>query len=256
MLIELFLLDDLLLNLLIVRLAAALLSVRPPLLRQTGAVLLPTLVSALAAYRFSFLAGPLFRLPLLAVMACAQPFKGIRGFAAAMGATLFSTLVTGGAVMALALITGGGMSRGFIEGGISLRAAVAGAALASFLPRLASRIMSRRVRAENAASVVILHKGLLRRFCGMVDTGSSLTEPVSGLPVVVIRCRALKAYAKRPIPIVTAAGRGELWGFRPERVSVNGREVACFAAVTEERLSAEAIVPPVLLGPGESQREV
>ena len=216
MLIELFLLDELLLNLLIVRLAAALLSVRPPLFRQVGAALLSALAAAAAAYRFAWLTHPAFRPPLLALMALALPFKGWRGFARAMGAILFSTLVTGGAVCAFALLT--------------------------------RRIMARRVRAENAVTVVVLHKGVIRRFCGMADTGNSLTEPVSGLPVIVLRCRALKPYAKLPIPVVTAAGRGELRGFRPERLSVNGREVACFAAVTDESISAEAIVPPVLIG--------
>ena len=248
MLIELFLLDELLLNLLIVRLAAALLSVRPPLFRQVGAALLSALAAAAAAYRFAWLTHPAFRLPLLALMALALPFKGWRGFARAMGAILFSTLVIGGAVYAFALLTGGGISGGFIRGGISLRTAIVSFVLASFLPRAARRIMSRRVRAENAVTVVVLHKGVIRRFCGMADTGNSLTEPVSGLPVIVLRCRALKPYAKLPIPVVTAAGRGELRGFRPERLSVNGREVACFAAVTDESISAEAIVPPVLIG--------
>ena len=248
MMIELFLLDELLLNLLIVRLAAALLSVRPPLYRQLGAAVCSALTSALAAYLWPWLTSVWARPLLLGLMASALPVKGAGGFARAMGAVLFSTLVIGGAVLAFALASGGGVSGGFIEGGITLRAAVISFALASFLPAAARRILRRRIKNEVCVRVAVLHRGVLRSFVGMVDTGNTLAEPISGLPVVVIRCRALEPYAKLPLPVVTAAGRGSLNCFRPEKVSVSGTPVDCMVAVTRERISAEAIVPPELAG--------
>lgn len=244
MYIELFLLDDLLLNLLIVRLAAALLSVRPPTYRVIAAGAASALVSAAAAYLAPFLRKPLFRLPLLALLSLALPARSPKAFFRGMGAVLFATFVTGGAAVVIALLTGGGTREGFLSGGIPLRTALLTALAASFLPSAARRLMRRRLKNESLAELLILHDGTLRRFTALVDTGNSLYEPVSGLPVAVIRCPALRRGAKLPIPVRTAAGRTVLMGFKPERVSVNGREVDCIVAVTKERLKAEAIVPP------------
>ena len=58
MYVELFLLDNLLMNLLIMRLAAALLSVRPPLYRQAAAVAFTACYAALAAYLWPLLGRP------------------------------------------------------------------------------------------------------------------------------------------------------------------------------------------------------
>lgn len=244
--IELFLADNLLLNLLILRLAAALLSVRPPLFRQLGAAIVSALTAALAAYLFPPLQSPFMRLPLLFLMAAALPVRGARGFAAAAGAVLFATFAVGGTVLALSLMLGGGSEDGYITGGIGLRAAILSAAAASFLPSWARRLLRRRSTSKYRVSVTLLHRGVLRRFEGIVDTGNTLAAPVSGLPVVVIRCAALAPYAKLPLNAATPAGRSRLMGFYPERLSVEGREVECVVAVAAGTLSAEAIVPPAL----------
>ena len=242
---EVFLLDNLLLNLLIVRLAAALLSVRPPLSRQICVSLFSALIAAAAAYAEPRLTDPRLRLPMLAVMALAIPVRTARGFAGAMAATAFATLTVGGAAFAAALISGGG-AEGVIAGGIGLRAALISAAAASFLPRCARSVLKRRLKNETVAEVVILHKGILRRFTALVDTGNTLTEPMSGLPVAVVKCRAFKPAARLEIPVSTAAGSTFLKGFIPERISVNGRETVCAVALSEQRLSADALIPPEL----------
>lgn len=247
---EVFLLDNLLLDLLIVRLAAALLSVRPPLIRQIGVSLVSALIAAAAAYAAPRLTDPRLRLPMLAVMALAVPFKSFRGFAGAAAATALATLTVGGAALAAALIFGGSFEGG-IFGGIELRAAIVIAASASLLPRCFRSLLKRRLKNETAAEVVILHKGILRRFTAIVDTGNTLTEPLSGLPVAVVRCRAFVPAAKLEIPVSTAAGSTTLKGFIPERISVNGRETFCAVALSDERLSAEALIPPELCLPAE-----
>ena len=244
MYIELFLADNVLLNLLIVRLAAAMLSVRPPLHRELGCAAISAAVAALAAFRFPLLQSPFFRAPLLLLMALALPFKGTRAFLRAALAVLAATLTVGGCALAVACLFGGGFENGGLRGGIPLRAATVAAAAAAFLPRAARRLLSRRVRNSFRVNVTLLHGGFVRRFTALVDTGNTLHEPVSGLPVAVVRCRSLERFAVIPISVSTAAGKAELRGFFPDRISVNGVETACFVAVTRERLAEEAIVPP------------
>ena len=255
--IELFMLDDLLMNLLIVRLAAALLSVRPPLYREFGVAFVSSLFAALAAFRFPILAKPAFRLPLLTLITLSLPAKSPRAFLVSAAAVLFSTFTVGGLAVCIAFLTGGGVSGGFIRGGTGLRAAALPAAGASFLPAAARRVLKRRIKNAAAAKVVILHGGFLRSFTALVDTGNCLSEPLSGLPVAVVRCRALERYAFLPIPAVTAAGNTTLRGFLPDKISVDGTEVACVVAVTKARLSADAIIPPSVCpadGAGEEGR--
>ena len=248
MYIEIFLLDNLLLNLLIVRLAAVMLSVRPPLYRQTGAAFISALTAALAAYKLPWLGSPLLRLPLLALISAAIPFKGAKGLIIAMSATLVSTLIVGGGTFALALIDGGGFENGSISGGITLRTMLISLALMSLIPSAIRRILRRRLAAQTSVRVLIAHKGILRRFDGIIDTGNTLAEPVSGMSVVIVRCPALKRFAKIPVPTTTAAGRTWLMCFQPDSISVDGREVECMVALTDERLSAEAVVPPEVCG--------
>ena len=244
MYLELFLLDNLLMNLLIVRLAAALLSARPPLLRQLGAAFLSAASAALAAYLFPWLRRAAFRLPMLAVMALAIPVSSPRGFLTAAAATLFATFAVGGCALALAYMTGGGALDGVLAGGIGMRTALVSAAAASFLPRAARRILRRRQKNLGSARLVVVHGGIARRFNALVDTGNSLCEPVTGLPVAVVRCRALERFADIPIRVSTAAGGATLMAFRPERISVDGREVDCMVALTRAGLSEEALIPP------------
>lgn len=247
MYLELFLIDDLLLNLLILRLAAALVSVRPPIYRIGAAALAASGVSAAAAYLLPLLRSPFFRLPLLALMALGLPGKGLKAFLVNAAAVLTATFTAGGCALAAAYLSGGGMKDGFISGGVSLRILLAAAFAVSFLPRAIRSILRRRILNEASAKVVLLHDGVPRRFDALIDTGNSLHEPVTGLPVAVIRCRALKAYARIPVPVSSAAGSSVLFGFKPDRFSVNGRETACIVAVTDEKTGAEAILPPELV---------
>lgn len=244
---ELFLLDDLLLNLLIMRFAAALLSVRPPKIRICAAAFASSLVSAAAAYLWPILRSPLLRLPLLLVLTLGLPTGSLKGLLKNAGAVLLATFTAGGCALAAAYFTGGGLKDGFISGGLPLRAALIAALAVSFLPSAARRLLRRRLRNENSASVVILKGGVPRRFTAAVDTGNRLFEPVSGLPVALVRCGDYARFAHLPIPAETAAGKVLLMGFKPERISVNGREVDCIVAVTDKNIGAEALVPPDIL---------
>jgi hypothetical protein len=247
MYIEVFLMDNLLMDMLILDLAAALMGCARPYLKMLAASAAASALAALAAYGTA-LRSPLLRLPMLILLALALPVKGVRGAAKAALAVIGATFAVGGCVLAAAYLAGGGAEKGFITGGIGLRAALIGAASAAALPRAARRLRSARRLGESQAKLLVLEGGVLRSFDAFVDTGNTLFEPVSGLPVAVIRCRPLERRAKIPVPAVTPAGRTALWGFKPERVSVNGREVDCVIALTRQKLPAEALIPPELLG--------
>ena len=249
MYIELFLLDNLLMNLLIVRLAAALLSVRPPLYLQTAVSLLTAVYAAAAAYLWPLLGRPPLRPLMLAVMALALPFTGVKGYLTCCAATLFAALAAGGAAFCTALIMGGGIEGGFIKAGVPLRTALIAALAVSLLPRAARAVQKRRLSGSMLAQFTVEHKGLRHRFTALVDTGNRLSEPVTGLPVAVVACPALKRYAYLPVRIRTAAGEHTLYAFRPERAVVDGESVNCLVAVTEARKGAEAVIPPELCRP-------
>lgn len=246
MYVELFLLDNLLMNLLIVRLAAALLQVSPPLMRQTAAALLAAGYAAAAAYLRPVM-GSLWLRPLpLVLLSLGLPFRGPRGFFACLAALLPATFCVGGAAVCAALLTGGRAGDGFISAGIPLRAALAGAAAASFLPRAARRLAAKR-GGGSFARLSITQAGITRTFRAFIDTGNRLSEPLTGLPVAVVGCRALGRYADIPISVRTAAGRGTLMAFRPDSVSVNGLPAACLVAVSSAGLEHEAVIPPALV---------
>ena len=246
MYIELFLLDNLLMNLLIVRLAAALLSVRPPLYRQLAAASASAAYAALAAYLLPWLSGPAARPLPLALMAGAIPAKTPKGFLHAAVATLFATLTAGGAALVIALAFGGGVINGFIAGGAPLRTALLAAAAASVMPRAVRSILLRRAPSGLLVELTIEHAGITRSFTALVDTGNGLAEPLTGLPIAVLSCRALARYARLPVRVNTAGGQCVLYAFKPDRMLVEGMPVSALVAVTGQRMRCDALVPPSL----------
>ena len=89
---------------------------------------------------------------------------------------------------------------------------------------------------------------------GLADSGNLLTEPLSGLPVILIPEKALPAPPStrfRVIPVKTVNGEGILRGFLPERCLVAGRETDCCVALTEE----DRAIVPLCLMPNEKRRK-
>lgn len=104
-----------------------------------------------------------------------------------------------------------------------------------------------------------------------IDTGNTLNEPFSGLPVVVISCRAIQKilpaavsdYIKsgkfpttsdgfRLVPFSTVSGNGLLPAFRSDCISVKGSEkcLNCYIAVLNGEISASgysALINPEAL---------
>ena len=147
---------------------------------------------------------------------------------------------------------------------------------AAFMPRSIRKILSRRVRNEQivhikyefaapnsnrceknkssheskSSGITILKrdKRIFSAEClGIIDTGNALSEPISGLPVIVLGAKRHSEFAQAanvPIPMRTAAGESLLFGLKPKKLLINGCPVEAILAVGA-KLDA-ALVPAVL----------
>ena len=151
-----------------------------------------------------------------------------------------------------------------------------GAAAAAFMPRSIRKILSRRIRNEQivhikyefaapnsnrceknkssheskSSGITILKrdKRIFSAEClGIIDTGNALSEPISGLPVIVLGAKRHSEFAQAanvPIPMRTTAGESLLFGLKPKKLLINGCPVEAILAVGA-KLDA-ALVPAVL----------
>ncbi len=83
-------------------------------------------------------------------------------------------------------------------------------------------------------------------FESMVDTGCTLKEPFSGLPVILAEEELLKTIyvpqeKMRIIPFSTASGLGSVYGFKPLRLTVNGQTLhsGCYIGICKNTLKGE-----------------
>jgi len=251
MYIELFLLDNLLMNLIILRLASAMLSAQASMIRTTLFALAGAAVAALGAGGAALLLSPIAKLILTAFMSLALPAHGAKRRVLAFLAAFVSAAAVGGVVMLISLTLGGEMLFGAVYSGLSLRTALIGGAFASFLPNLIRRILSRRI--ENSQTVrlsILLKTGGKIECAALIDSGNLLLEPVSALPVIVLCSKKYQAAAKRaniPIPARTAGGGCILYALKPLRVFINGAAVNALIAFSEAKT---ALVPLSLVHGG------
>lgn len=244
-------------NLIILRLASAMLSLGAGFIRTTLFALLGAAVAALAAgggTRFSCLNSPTAKLFLTALMSLALPGRGLRARALAFLAVFVSAAAVGGAVLLLALALGGSISFGAVYAGLSLRAALIGGAVSALLPGVTRRLLARRVEAgQTVRFEAELQSGERIECAALIDSGNLLSEPLSALPIIVLNERQYAAAAGAahiPIPARTASGECTLYALKPKRAAVNGRPVNTLIAFSK----AEAALVPACLVRGEEMR--
>ncbi len=98
----------------------------------------------------------------------------------------------------------------------------------------------------------------------LCDTGSSLTEPLTSLPVIIVSSSYVKELALRlrkaqsgedtvklrAIPMKSAAGERLLFGFVPDKLEISGKAAAGVIAIDEENYSYSGfggVLPSVLV---------
>ncbi len=83
---------------------------------------------------------------------------------------------------------------------------------------------------------------------GFTDTGNRLCEPVSGLPVMLVKKERLQIRAglrTRQIPYESMGNSGLLQAFLPEALFVDGRIRQWYVAAYPGELEHDALLPPV-----------
>ncbi|MBR4017999.1 MAG: sigma-E processing peptidase SpoIIGA [Clostridia bacterium] len=242
MYIELFLLDNMLMDMLICRLAAAICGRR---LHMQRALAFSAAGAVCAA--FAHTEPRLNTLPckilLCLIMAFALPSKGVREYLAGLAGMCAAAFIIGGSAF-FAVYATGGAANGSLIGGVPLRIMLFAASAAAAMPSIARRLRQRRIQNQTTHILTITRHGQTYTLSAMVDSGSSLIEPVSGLSVAV-------AYIPEetgdiPIPISTVQGSGILRAFRPDRAEYGGIELDILVALSDKPL-AQALLPPAAL---------
>lgn len=258
--IELFLIDNLLMDLLMLRLAAAIggLKLRPWL------AIVIALIGALYAL-LSMTAMPVLNsLPCklaLCAVASIPLMHSWRDALRAVLALLAAACLMGGLLLGLCLMLGGTLSGGALIGTVPLRIALFGAAGVWMLPRaVRSFLTAFRNRNKQVLLRVVLDDRTLD-IKAIADSGNLLTEPISGKPVIIID-RSLMPETKggRPVPYATLDGDGLLYAIRPRLVQayVGGWHAidALIAASVVQINGTQAIIDSALLPNGRRKSDV
>lgn len=247
---EWFLLDNLMMNFLVLRLCGAVRGVRTALWRLLAASLFGAGYAMLAVSKAPVLNALLPKLGLSLLMAAAVT-EAPRAFGKALLCLLLSACLMGGVMLALTLLFGGAFRNGAYICTVPVRVLLVAGALGACLPRcltaltaaLRTRAGRVRIRLTLDDRVLLLH--------ALVDTGNLLTDPLTGLPVIVVQAGLLPAGEGRPLPYRCVGGGGVLTAVRPKRVELyldGWRRADAVAAASPTRIdAADAIVGATLI---------
>lgn len=185
-----------------------------------------------------------YKLGVVMVMAViAFGFKGYVKWMIDVGVLFAVSFIFSGAMLALYLLTP--QDKLLIYNGVVYFDITAvnllGAIVTGYLiTMLLSRIMGAKHPKEQTCTVIIVANGGMVSLRGLIDTGNSLTEPFSGLPVIVVPQsliqRILPEEIKqaagvtagghmRIIPFHTLGGGGMLMGFKPDLVKLCSKKM-------------------------------
>lgn len=246
MYIELFILDNFIMDALMLRLACAFCAVPA---RPRRLMLFSLLGTALAL--LSLLWAPMRTLPgrfaPAFLLALALPGRGAAAYLRALASVLLAAFITGGLAFALALTDGGGLVGGAVVGAWRLRTALFLAAGAAIAPYLVRRFRMRP--GARMARVYLAACGETHKLRGLWDTGARIYEPVSGLPVVAAYVPSLVQAANIPVPAATVTGEAMLFALKPDALLIDGRPSDALVAPLKAKLrGAEAILPSTIFG--------
>ena len=224
--IEWFLLDNTLMNLCVLLLAAALSGLRLRLPLSAALCFAGGIFALLSLWVFPVLLTPVPKLLFACVLTFGLYAGGWRAYVRGFACVLLCAALLGGLMLLLSLLfgqgAGPGLPNGALVGTVETRAALITIAFAALLPRILRALRS-------AARTGELHVPL--RFCldhseleldALIDTGNLLSEPVTGLPVVLVSSTA--AIRKReegyPVRYCGVNGEGLLYARRAESAKV------------------------------------
>lgn len=250
---ELFFLDNLLMDYLMLRLAAVFCGVRlrtfPALLASAGGAA----YALLSMTAMPFLGTPVPKLLLGVAVALPLRFSG-QSLLKAVLCLYLSAFLTGGMMLGITLLLGGSLDGGVLLGTTPVRLVLLGALLAACLPHVVRQLLTLlRMRARFVPLRITLADRVLT-LTALSDSGNLLTEPLTGLPVIVVR-PGLLPDGGRAVPYRTVDSMGFLYAVRPVRVETaeagTWREIDAFVASAPDAIpGADAIWNPLLFSEG------
>ncbi len=105
---------------------------------------------------------------------------------------------------------------------------------------------NRKIKTEIFTVTVFISENENFRFESALDTGCNLREPFSSLPVILAEKSLFSGFEVpmeklRIIPFKTASGSGTIYGFKPQRVEISGKELkeGCYIGICSDILKGE-----------------
>lgn len=223
--IEWFLLDNTLMNLCVLLLAAALSGLRVRLPLSVGLCLLGGVFALLSLWVFPVLLTPVPKLLFACVLAFGLRADGWRAYLRGLLCVLLCAALLGGLVLLMAFLLdqsgNSGFHNGALVGTVETRVLLFAITLAVLLPRILRAL-------RNAARTVSLHVPLRFTLDGaeleldaLIDTGNLLNEPVTGLPVVLVCSTSMgKREEGYPVRYCGVNGEGLLYARRAQAAKI------------------------------------
>ena len=250
--IEGFLLDNLLMNLLMLRLCSALSGLPVRRLAGFGAALLGAIYALLSVAVLPALTLPIPKLLLGCALVLPMVYHR-RDYGRALLFLYLSACLMGGVMLCVCILFGGSLTNGVLIGTVPLRIALLGAALCALLPRLFRELRRMFDSRQKQVRLRISFSDRTVELMALVDSGNLLTEPVSGKPVVIVQQGVLKQPLEncRPVAFQTLGGAGFLSAVQPRRISVFYRRWHALDALVAESpvpiAEADAIIAGSLM---------
>lgn len=242
MYLEVFLLDNFLMDLLLLRLAAAVAS-----RRLSGKRLLAGAAAGSLLAWASLYVPLLMRFPgkLLTGMLLTLffPFRGGKTLVQTAACVFFAAFLAGGTAFAAAVCFGE-TAEGYLILPNPMRGILAAAAAAAVLPSLLRRFRQARRQSGFIRELVFSFGGREYCFSALIDTGNALLEPLSGRSVAIVHLPQLEHLANIPVPVKSISKEDILFAFAPDEVRVSGAEADVLIAFSKTPLSGtEALLP-------------
>lgn len=242
MYIELYIFDNFLMNFLIIKLSEAILGRKANKWLKVGICLFAA-IYALFAFYVQVMNLWVFKIVLCVIMALPFRPKSVRDVLSSVGAVFVSTALIGGATFALVYAFSGDFRGGVLYAPSGIRVLLYSVSVGLMLPIIFRKLAKRRVKAQMQVPVRVVHKGIECEFVGIVDTGNLLTEPLTGLPVIVMYSPNFIEFCEVEIPYADISEAGMLKAFLPDRLFVDEIEVSAFVAPTDKDKNMPCLVP-------------
>lgn len=253
--LEWFLLDNLVMDLLILRLASVFAGARFRLRTALPFAGLGALYAALAISVVPEFNHLLARLLLGACMSIPL-MRGRRSILRAILSLYLAAFLSGGLMLAFGFLFGGKASGNAVIGTTPLRAVLLATLALVFLPRMMRELIALYRARERLVQVRVRMEDRVLQLSALLDSGNLVLEPYSGKMLLLVQPGLLEK-GGRPAPYRTIHGEGMLFAQNAQRVEAyfgQWIELDVMVAESPKRIQgADAILPGIAL---EKQRKV